>query len=505
MVVTLACGALEGIDAFRVDLEVDLLRQGMPGFTMVGLAEGAVREAKERVFSALRSCGFRLPPSRITVNLAPADRKKAGSGYDLPLALALLAAAGVIPDSRLAGWFLAGELSLTGELKPVAGVLPLAMLARRENARGLITAPENAEEAAMTGITVFGPRTLGEVVELLLAEQLPEPVSPRAPETESAERLPDFADVKGQEQAKRAMEIAAAGAHNLLMIGPPGSGKTMLAQRIPSILPPLSFEEALEVTQIYSVAGMLDGQSLIRRRPFRAPHHTVSDRALVGGGAFPRPGEVSLAHRGVLFLDELPEYGRNTLDALRQPLEDGRVTVSRAAQALTFPADCMLVAAMNPCPCGYATDPLHTCVCSTRQMQQYQARLSGPLLDRIDMHIHVPAVPYEDLQKASPGVSSAAIRKRVMAARAIQEARYAGTTCRTNADLSGKLLETCCALGPAERAFLGKAVERLALSARAYTRILRISRTIADLAGAERLTIPHLAEAIACRVLDRGQ
>lgn len=509
----LICGALHGVDAFRVELEVDCVRQGLPSFVMVGLAEGAVRESKERVFAALRASAFQLPPARITVNLAPADRRKAGSAFDLPLAAALLTAAGVFPAERLDGWFLAAELSLGGALKPVPGILPLALLARNEGCCGMLVAPDNAAEAALVpNLNVFAPRSLAEAMTFLAGELhlTPEPAPPLEPQTCDASL--DFAEVKGQEHAKRAIEIAAAGGHNLLFIGPPGSGKTMLAQRIPTVLPPLAFEEALEVTKIYSVSGMLrtgEQPGLIRQRPFRAPHHTVSEIALVGGGSFPRPGEVSLAHRGVLFLDELPEYGKSTLEVLRQPLEDGQVTVSRATQSVTFPADCILVAAMNPCPCGYASDPGHTCVCSSAQILRYRSRLSGPLLDRIDLHVSVPAVAFEDLRSPLPGMDSASMRARILAARALQTQRYAAhARCRTNADLSGKLLETFCPLGREEHSFLRDAVRRLALSARATTRILRISRTIADLEPHQTqnptpISIDHLAEAVSCRELDR--
>ena len=505
MIVRLCCGALQGVDAFRVDLEVDLVRQGMPAFIMVGLAEGAVREAKERVFAALRAGGFKLPPSRITVNLAPADRKKGGSGYDLPLALGLLGAAGVVDPARLEGWFLAGELSLTGELKPVPGILPLAILARSEGAKGILVPSDNAAEAAVVeGLAVYAPRTIGEAAGFLAGQVDLAPVTANA-DAAAAEvvHFLDFAEVKGQEHAKRAIEIAAAGAHNLLFLGPPGSGKTMLAQRIPTVLPPLTFDEALEVTKIYSVAGILEGGGLVSARPFRAPHHTVSEVGLAGGGLYPRPGEVSLAHRGVLFLDELPEYRKPALEVLRQPLEDGVVTITRSAHTLTYPADCMLVAAMNPCPCGFSTDDRHTCTCTAVQIQRYRARLSGPLLDRIDLHVEVPAVGYEDLRTTGAGASSADLRQRIAAARQLQAERYAGTRCRTNADLSGSLLEKHCKLGVAEHGFLEQAVRSLALSARAYTRILRIARTIADLEQASSLDVAHLAEAINCRVLDR--
>lgn len=505
MVVRLWCGGLQGVDGFRVDMEVDLMRQGVSDFRIGGRVGVTVKEAQDRVFAALRSCGFRLPPSRITVNLAPADQCKAGSAYDLPLAVGLLAAAEVIPEERVRGWFLAGELSLTGEVRPISGVLPLAILAGKEGARGMLTAVGNAAEASVVqGLNVYGVRTLSEAVAVLLGESELAPTEFTRPSLNAVDSVVDFADVKGQEHAKRAIEIAAAGAHNLLFVGPPGSGKSMLARCIPTVLPPLSFDEALEVTKIYSVAGRLDGKGLLTERPFLEQHPTASDIALVGGGTYPRPGAVSLAHRGVLFLDELPEYGKSALEVLRQPLETGEVTVSRAALAVTFPADCMLVAAMNPCPCGYLTDPGHHCVCSPVQIQRYRARISGPLLDRIDMHIHVPAVPYDDLQSDRTGTDSATMRGRINAARAVQSARYADAPhCRTNADLNGSLLSRWAAPDKEGHDFLRTAVHSLSLSARAYTRILRISRTIADLDGEENLTVRHLAEAIGCRVLDR--
>jgi len=509
MIATVSTSALMGIDALPVALEIDLSRQGLPAFVMVGLAEGAVREAKERVFSALKSSGFKLPPARITVNLAPADVRKEGSGYDLPLAIGLMAAAGIIPPECLHGWMLAGELSLTGDLKPVPGALSMAALARASGARGLIVAEANAAEAAVVeGLPVYGAKTLSQVAGHLSNPE-EQGLTPTTCDLNSLWRegesyLVDFSEVKGQEHAKRAIEIAAAGNHNLLFLGPPGSGKTMLSRRISTVLPPLSFDEALEVTKIYSVCGSLPSDTpLMVTRPFRSPHHTISDAGLIGGGHYPRPGEVSLAHCGVLFLDELPEFKKHVLEVLRQPLEDSQVTISRAVVSLSFPARFMLVAAMNPCPCGYQGHELHACTCTDIAVQRYRSRLSGPLLDRIDLHVEVPAVDYKELRAEGQGADSAAMRSRIQAARQVQAERYAGLPLLTNSQLSGKLLTRFCILGEAEHTFLEQAVRSLGLSARAYTRILRIGRTIADLAGEERLSVAHLAEAINYRTMDR--
>ncbi len=500
------CSAVIGIDAYIVEVEVDIAA-GLPAFTTVGLPETAVKESRERVKAAIQNSGYRFPDDRITVNLAPAHIKKDGTGFDLPIAVGILAATQAIANGTLDHHLILGELSLDGRVKPVAGSLPMALAARQAGYEGIIVPRDNAHEAAVVdGINVYPADTLPQVVEHFTEGPALTPVRAdmealfKSPGTAAA----DLVDVVGQEHAKRALEVAAAGGHNVLMIGPPGSGKTMLARRLPSILPALSFEEAIETTKIYSVVGLLGHQqALIVCRPFRAPHHTISDAGLIGGGHMPRPGEVSLAHNGVLFLDEMPEFKKHVLEVMRQPLEDRSVTIARAASTLTYPAAFMLVAAMNPCPCGYLGDPQHACRCSLPQIQRYRSKVSGPLLDRIDLHVEVPAVAFRDLTTARLGEASEAIRARVTAARQIQQKRFRRARIHCNAQMSSRQIKAHCTVDQDGVRLLEKAIAKLGLSARAYNRVLKIARTIADLSDQRQIATDHIAEAIQYRNLDR--
>ena len=507
MFVKTYAGAIVGINAVTVTVEVNLAESGL-GLFLVGLPDNAVKESEQRIRSAFENSGMRMTAKKIVVNLAPADLRKEGAAFDLPIAIAILAATSQVVDEKLPSTMFAGELSLDGGIKGVKGVLPLVVKAREEGLKRVILPLENAAEGAVVdGIDIIGVRSLGEVVGYLNGDIAIEPtISDEFVESVAAlnRYVEDFSDVKGQAQVKRALEIAAAGGHNVIMIGAPGSGKTMLARRLPSIMPPMTLEEALEATKIHSVAGKLGTSAgLLTQRPFRAPHHLTSQVALIGGGQSPQPGEVSLAHNGILFLDELPEFGRNVLEVLRQPLEDKKITVSRARYSVEYPANFSLVASMNPCPCGYYNHPTKECTCPPSAVHRYMSRISGPLLDRIDLHIEVTPVPLAEMMSERVEESSEAVRERVIRARRIQSKRFRGLGIHTNSMMNSKMLREYCPLDERSRSLLERAMAQLNLSARAHDRIIKVARTIADLAGEEQISVAHISEAITYRTLDR--